>query len=155
MRRRVGGRDDAQRFATPHDQSVQVINLTSLAARQILRGQCVLARHRLGNLWTATSTLPGIVTPPAFATATHSSTRSRMTTVMRSPFTSRPYGNSVIASGAWQHAAVEAVHRIITAIFISNSLLNELKHQDLAAKSRHSRSWAVSKVKRNSGLMNG
>ena len=39
MQQPVGGRRDAQRFATPHDQAVQMIDLTALAARQILRGR--------------------------------------------------------------------------------------------------------------------
>jgi len=45
----VSGRRDAQRFATPHDEAVQLIDLTAFAARQILRGRCVLALRRLGN----------------------------------------------------------------------------------------------------------
>jgi hypothetical protein len=49
MQQPVGGRRDAQRFATPHDQAVQMIDLSALAARQILSGRCVLARRRLGN----------------------------------------------------------------------------------------------------------
>src|SRR5580700_3158921 len=39
MQHPVGGRRDAQRLATPHDQAVQMIDLTALAARQILRGR--------------------------------------------------------------------------------------------------------------------
>ena len=49
MQQPVGGRRDAQRFATPHDEAVQMVDLTALAARQILRGRCVLARRRLGD----------------------------------------------------------------------------------------------------------
>jgi hypothetical protein len=39
MQQPVGGRRDAQRFATPHDEAVQMVDLTALAARQILRGR--------------------------------------------------------------------------------------------------------------------
>jgi hypothetical protein len=39
MQQPVGGRRDAQHFATPQDQAVQMIDLTALAARQILRGR--------------------------------------------------------------------------------------------------------------------
>ena len=39
MQQPVGGRRDAQRFATPHDEAVQLIDLAALAARQILRGR--------------------------------------------------------------------------------------------------------------------
>jgi hypothetical protein len=39
MQQPVGGRRDAQRFATPHDETVQMIDLTALAARQILGGR--------------------------------------------------------------------------------------------------------------------
>ena len=49
MQQPIGGRRYAQRFATPYDQAVQMIDLTALAAREILRGRCVLARRRLGN----------------------------------------------------------------------------------------------------------
>jgi hypothetical protein len=49
MQQPVGGRRDTKRFATPHDQPVQMIDLAALAARQILRSRCVLARCRLGN----------------------------------------------------------------------------------------------------------
>jgi len=39
MKQPIGGRRDAQHFATPHDEAVQMIDLTALAARQILRGR--------------------------------------------------------------------------------------------------------------------
>ena len=39
MKQPVGGRRDAQRFTTPHDEAVQMIDLTALATRQILRGR--------------------------------------------------------------------------------------------------------------------
>jgi hypothetical protein len=54
MQHPVGGRRDAERFAAPHDEAVQMIDLTALAARQILRGRCVLARRRLGNFANGT-----------------------------------------------------------------------------------------------------
>src|ERR1700734_515374 len=45
----VGGRRHAQRFATPHDIAVHMMDLTALAARQVLRGRRVLTRHRVGD----------------------------------------------------------------------------------------------------------
>src|SRR5580692_7070355 len=39
MQQPVGGRRDAQRFAAPYDEAVQMVDLTALAARQILRGR--------------------------------------------------------------------------------------------------------------------
>jgi hypothetical protein len=39
MQQPVAGRRHAQRFATPHDEAIQMIDLTALPARQILRGR--------------------------------------------------------------------------------------------------------------------
>jgi hypothetical protein len=49
MQQPVGGRRDAHRFASAQDQAVQTIDLTALAARQIMRGRRILAWHRRGN----------------------------------------------------------------------------------------------------------
>jgi len=59
----------------------RMVDLTALAARQILRGRCVLARAVSAILRTAGIDIARKRHAIGFRTATHSATRSRRTTV--------------------------------------------------------------------------
>ena len=77
-----------------------MIDLTALAARQILRGRCVLARRRLGNFADGRIGIAqkrhaiGFRNGHAFSDEVAQDNGHALT------FTSRPYGNCVIADSA-------------------------------------------------------
>ncbi len=81
----VGGRRDAKPLAGPHHIAVEMVDLGTLAAGEILRRRGRLRRHGRGERQDGVDDLGPMAMPAACATARHSATMSAM--LSRTPST--------------------------------------------------------------------